>query len=180
MGDFMDRLVWITSIVLAICVLTSCGGKAKPSADEAALEKAIEASAAAQGHDVDVDISKGTMNLKTNDGQTTVATGENVAIPADFPKDIPIYAGATTQMAVKDAVSNGHTVQLQTSADVDAVTEYYKKEAGSQGWSEDTVMTQGAPQPMTMMSFKKDNRFLSIIIAKQDDGTSITLTSVRQ
>ena len=44
MGDFMDRLVWITAIVLAICVLTSCGGKPEQAAGEAAIEKAIEAS----------------------------------------------------------------------------------------------------------------------------------------
>lgn len=180
MGDFMDRLVWITSIVLAICVLTSCGGKVEQTANEAALEKAIEASAAAQGHDVDVDISKGSMNIKTDDGQTSVATGENVEIPADFPKDVPIYPGAKTQMAAMDSVSKGHTLQLLTSDGVDKVSEYYKSEAGNQGWGEDTVMTQGDPQPMTMMSFKKDNRILSLIITHQDDGTSITLTSVSQ
>lgn len=177
MGDFMDRLVWITAIVLAICVLTSCGGKPEQAAGEAAIEKAIEASAAAEGKDVDVDLKGGSMTVKSSDGKATIVTGENVEIPSDFPKDVPVYQGAKIQMALKEA---GHTLRLTSSDSVDKITEYYKKEVAGQGWTEDTVVSQGNPQPMSMLGYKKDKRILSIVITKEEDGTGVTLTSVSE
>lgn len=207
MGYFMNRLVWIVSIFAMIAVAISCG-KAKEGASELAAEKAIEASAAANGEKVDVDLSGDKMTIKTGEGTTVVegdkatitgpdgttkidgnsmetisadgkvkmVSGENATIPADFPKDVPIYPGATVTLAATDSGEQSYTVNLQTKETVDKVSEYISKETAAQGWKEDMVIKQPGSQPMHMLGYKKDNRTLLCTIAGDGETANISMT----
>jgi hypothetical protein len=59
-------------------------------------------------------------------------------IPAEFPKDCPIFPGATyrdMQQASRNGVKIGVILVLDTAATEAAVVEFYKRELPAKGWS---------------------------------------------
>ena len=82
----MRFLVCLSVLVL----MMGCGSSEK--AEEKVAEKIAEKAIAAQtGKKVDIDIDKERMQIKTEDGEMTLTSGESAKIPDTFPKDIPIY-----------------------------------------------------------------------------------------
>jgi len=98
---------------LVIVALAGCGGKSaeEKSAEELA-ERMIEQAAKAEGAEVDVDVSSGSVKIRGTDeeggtvnvdmdeesatitsegGRTTMTAGAAAKIPDDFPKDVPLY-----------------------------------------------------------------------------------------
>ena len=191
MRYFMNRLVWVVSIFAMIAVATSCG-KAEEKASELAAEKAIESAAAADGQKVDVDLSghkvtieteQGTtkidgsaMSMTSNDGNVKIVGGENAVIPADFPKDVPIYPGAKVMLAATDANEQSSTVTLQVKDTVDNVSEFVAKETAAQGWKEEMVIKQPGDQPMHMLSYKTHNRTVMYTIVGEGENVNISMT----
>ncbi|MDX9972103.1 MAG: hypothetical protein RBU21_03830 [FCB group bacterium] len=203
MRYFMNRLVWIVSVLTMIVAATSCG-----KTDERAAEEAIESAAAANGQKVDVDLSGDKMTIKTadgttvvegdkatvtgpdgttridgnsmemtsNDGQVKMVSGDNAAIPADFPKDVPIYPGAKVTMAASDAGEQTVTVTLQAQDTLDKVSEFVSKEAVAQGWKEDMVIKQPGDQPMHMLEYQKDNRILMYTLVSNGENVNISMS----
>lgn len=197
MKRFMDSLVWIVSIFALVAIVIGCG-KAKEAAQETAVEKAIEAAASKDGQKVDVDLKKGTMEVTTkdgastakvdtatgsvsvtsNDGNSKVAFGEGATIPEDFPKDVPVYAGAKVIGASSDKANKQHMVQLETADAVLQVAEKLKADATTNGWTEDTNMnTTSGDNPMAMMTYTKGERKADYMVMKQNDKTSITVST---
>ncbi len=172
MEEFMNRLVWVVSAFALIALFLGCG-----NAKEAAQERALESAAAAQGNDVDIDIDGDALTVTSQDGAVSVTTGENVSLPAGFPKDVPIYPGAQVRAAVQDAGSNGYHAQLHTADAVDKVAEYYTKEVESHGWVEDSVVKQAGGQPMQVLNYTQDERTLNIMILGEGQGSSITVAT---
>src|SRR5689334_5423927 len=83
------------ALLLAISPLAGCRRIQEKLAQKAA-EKALEGTT---GGKVDVDGQN--ITIKNADGKGTVAVGPGATVPADFPKDIPIYPGAKIMMAVQ-------------------------------------------------------------------------------
>jgi hypothetical protein len=103
------------------------------------------------------------------DGTARVSTdGKGIALPSNFPKDIPIYSGAKVMSSVE---ANGEQMlTLQTSDSVEKVDEYYAKSLKDENWTIEATMK--LPQANTY-STKKENRKLSVNIAQGDTTTII-------
>src|SRR5580704_13479327 len=89
------------AFVLSMTVVAGAGAGCK-SSQEKAGQRAAQTQSGAQ-----VQLVEGGL-VMTNDAGT-VALGENVKIPDDFPKTIPIYPGAKVNMASRSAADKGRT-----------------------------------------------------------------------
>ena len=160
-------------VVCAALAATGCGKKAA----EIAAEKAIEYSAKADGKDVKVDIQSGgeTMVVKTEDG--SYATGENVAIPENFPKDIPVYKGLKPTMSSTVGGEGSFMLSGTIEGSPDDAAIYYSREAVANGWTETTKISQ--PQ-MTMLAYEKDDRAMSIMASSEAGSTSLSITVAKK
>jgi hypothetical protein len=193
---FMDRLIWIVSVFTMIAVFLGCG-KAVEETQEAAVERAIEASAAKDGREVDVDLSGDRITMKTEDGEfhsdgatgsmtftsgdgnVSMTSGAGAQIPDDFPADAPVYAGAEVRSAMRDTQQGTFMVQLYSPDKLDKVTEWVKTETASKGWTLDGDVSQGAPDPLNILNFTKDGRTPSYVISQDGEGTAISITSAK-
>jgi hypothetical protein len=164
----MRFLVCLSVLVL----MMGCGSREK--AEEKVAEKIVEKAIAAQtGKKVDIDIDKESMQIKTEDGEMTLTSGESAKIPDTFPKDIPIYKGFVLDMAME--VPDGHSLSFTTGDDMPEVAKWYVDEMASRGWTKEMSMNMGTQE---MLVFKKGERGVNLVISPDNDQTRISLTSV--
>lgn len=177
-------LAFVTGLVLA-AGLQGCGGKpqekkavstgttAREEGGEKAAGPASESEAPKQGDKVDVDADTG--NVKIEAGESEVSVGGNVEVPKNFPEDVPIYTGLKLNTSAQDKETA--TVRGVTSDSVEKVVDFYKSRLEAKGWTEDMVVSQGGKEPMTMLTYSKDDRSASIMIMRTDTETSVSITT---
>lgn len=136
---------------------------------ESVMERMIEN---AGGDKADVNIGgDGKMEIKTEDG--TFSTGTDV--PKDWPKDAPVYPGATVQYSASVNPSDGKPGQalvLMTADGPQKVVDYYTTELKDLDWTLSTTAQGGGS---AMMGATKDGRVLSLMIAGTEGQTTITM-----
>jgi hypothetical protein len=113
-----------------------------------------------------------TYEVKGKDGEKlTVAAGDKgVALPADFPDDVPIFKGATVKVAMTQGKQK--IVHLYAPVAVAEAAKFYGDELKSRGWEIESTMNMGE---VSMVSAKKKNRQCSVTVAKESGGTLIQL-----
>ena len=119
---------------------------------------------------VDRDGKQTTIEATSKEGNVKVSAGQNVALPADFPKDVPIYKGATVKMA--GSQGKGMMAMLVISAAQADAAKYYQDELKNQGWEIENSVNTGE---VVVLSAKKDQRRCNVSIAKDKDGTMVSL-----
>ena len=179
-----------------------CGQKV----GEKVAEKAIELAARSDGEkvDVDLDTDKGgfsmtvkgedgkdqkmelkstgdgdnfAMTVRGEDGEVSMVFGDAASIPADFPKDVPLFPGMKPTMVQSHAQEKMHMVVAHADKPIAEVAGFFKKQCASQGWTEQMQMTQGDAR---VMSYQKGERVLNVTLAAEDGGTSISLHAMAQ
>ena len=165
----MRRIGWLIPVLAISLVCFGCG---KRQADEMAAEKIVEnAIEGATGGEANVDLSGETVTIKSKEGTMVISGGENVSLPDNFPKDVPVYKGAKVLTSISS--KEGMSVTLQTTDAVAKVAEFYKTQMAAQGWQSEASLDTGH---QTMLNYKKEARTAAVIImADQDGGTTITL-----
>lgn len=179
---------FIILIMAAVLVVTGCGKKAS----EKLAEKILEKSMAKDGIKADVKISgdKVSINAVDQEGRkiTVKNTGENVTfegenektvftagpsakLPADFPKDVHIYKGAT--IASSMTTPEGFALVLQSKDQVSKIVETYKAEMTSSGWGEESSFV--TPQ-QTVLVYKKSNRTTSVMMMGSEESVQIIIS----
>jgi hypothetical protein len=120
--------------------------------------------------------SGATMEVTTKDGKATVTANEKgVALPANFPNDVPIMGGATVTMAME---SGGNlSVHLRTTAPVAEAATFYENGLRAQGWEIEATMKMG---DSTMVAAKKGKRDCAVTVAKDSGGSIVQLTVPRE
>jgi hypothetical protein len=122
---------------------------------------------------VSVDQDGKSVTYEGKDGKVTV--GSN-ALPDNWPSDAPTYKNATIQYAGTSnpqTGSAGSAVVFTTTDTVEQVSDFYKRELVTAGWSIEGVVNTG---PATVVSAKKDNRTFGAYIANAGDGkVSVTV-----
>ena len=119
---------------------------------------------------VDRDGKQATIEATTKDGKVKFSAGQSVALPADFPKDVPIYQGATVRMA--GSQGKGMIAMLVVSASSADAAKYYQDELKNQGWEiENTVNTAD----VAVLSAKKEQRRCTVSITKDKEGTMVNV-----
>lgn len=178
--------------------LIGCGQKLADKAAEKIVEKTIEKQAAKDGQKVKVDLSKGEMTVEskgageggesfkmsTKDNSTSVeksdgskmVMGEAAAVPANFPKDVPLYEGMKLTMVAFDAPQEMFSISATTPDSVAKVADFYKEKAKANGWAEEVSIAQGGDQMYTL-GYSKEKRNLNVMVMKTDEGTGIQITT---
>jgi hypothetical protein len=159
-------------VLVCSAVLVSSCGKAKKSISEKIAEKAIEMNMKdGDGTSAKVDLSKGTMTIKTKDGETAVVSGEGASVPADFPKDIYVIKGAKIQMSMK--TPDGYMLNMQVAQPAAKLAATYETEMKAQGWEQEASLDMGETRSL---SYKKDGRQAAIVMSKSDEATTVMIT----
>jgi len=101
----------------------------------------------------------------------TVDSGANVALPADFPKDIPIPAGAV----LTDAISMGkiNVVAFRLSGDPTSVFATLLPLYQAQGWK--NYSRVGGEPVLGTDGFEKDGRRLIYTVVPDGTGSKVSL-----
>ena len=148
--------------------LAACAQKA----EEATAEAAIEAST---GGKADVDISGGNtqITMQTENGPTSVSTGQDLALPADFPSDVVIADDRKVVSVFKaeGATSMGYT----TAGKLAEIVAKQDAAMKAQGWTQ--TMAMNADAKSSMLVFNKDGR--DAALAYSDDGAGTIMVSVQ-
>lgn len=148
----------IGGVLFGALVMTGCGGDAG-TATNAAKNAATNAATNA---------GKTAVNAVTNAATNSMPTGAVGSLPADFPKDIPVYTGATVVAGATGAMGKG--ASFSTADGADKVAEYYKAELPKQGWADVKSVAAG---PATAITASKEKRMLSIGLTKGPDGKTV-------
>ncbi|MFZ2975515.1 MAG: hypothetical protein WA055_02720 [Candidatus Moraniibacteriota bacterium] len=165
-------MLTISGAIILTLTLSGCGlgEMAQKKAGEKIIEKAIESQT---GGKVDINSGKNTMDITTNEGNVSVSNDGDGKLPANFPNDIFIFSDAKITVSTSNAAQPGSfSVSYSTaSATQDTAFEKYKTEMTGSGWVKETEMNFGVEQG-AMLTFKKDNRKVSIMIGKDEKGST--------
>jgi hypothetical protein len=147
-------------MVLGGLLFAGCGGDATKPAENAAGSKPAAGAPSTPTTTTPTSVSV--------PGGGTASTG---SLPADFPKDVPVYEGASVTSASTTGGVAGAV--LMTSDAPDKVSAFYKDELAKQGWSKPQAIDMSGTSTITAT---KDKRRVSVAITKAQDGkTSISL-----
>ncbi|MFP4502206.1 MAG: hypothetical protein ACLFTT_14490 [Candidatus Hydrogenedentota bacterium] len=182
------------AVGLLAMAMAGCGGDSGGGADtatestdggamrDAAVSKAIEAAAAAQGEEVEVDIDSTTggadIKAKTNDGDVEMSSDNGAQLPEGLPEDVPILPGMKIRFSQRESQDNAYTIVGVTGKSLAEAAGFFKKEAAAQRWSEASSqeMDMGSIT-MHTLSFEKEQRNLTINITRQEDETQVQIVT---
>jgi hypothetical protein len=107
--------------------------------------------------------------------QFNASIGDEVDIPEDFPKDVPIFPGSTP-MAFMSAPDEGMIVTFKSSEEQQDIFDFYQSSLADGGWEilEDSMFHD---HQLSFDAFK-DNRKISVVVAgtKGDSRVSVIVT----
>jgi hypothetical protein len=150
----MKRLT-VGTVILGGLMFAACGGAETKPAENTAPKPAAPA----------------TPTTTPTSVTTPAGNASTGSLPADFPKDVPIYAGAQ----IVSAATTGGTVGavLSTADTPEKVTDFYKSELEKNGWAKPQAVNAAGTSTMTAT---KEKRRVSVGITKGADGkTSISI-----
>ncbi len=167
-------LALIISLAVSLLLAGGCfnaGEKLAEKITEGAIEKAIEDETGA-----DVNISEGSVTMKTDEGETTIGSGAD--IPEGFPEgEVPIYPDmeiVTSSKFTHDG-KDSFSIIAESEDTSDKIVDWYKGQLG--GWNIDSEFASDSAEGKTsMISASKDNYNLTLFCAEDQNGlTHITL-----
>jgi hypothetical protein len=112
------------------------------------------------------------VEIETKEGKAKIAASEGgVALPDNFPKDVPIYSGATVKATY--TAGEAMVVVLKTGATIADATKFYQDELKSNGWTIQATMNLGEG---SMLQATKGERQCTITTGKDEDQTAISIS----
>lgn len=115
-----------------------------------------------------------TVTMKTSDGKVDIAVNESgVALPADFPKDVPLLKEAVVKAVMGTSDRGNLVVMLSAAKPFAEVAAFYQQSLKEQGWSTESSMNTGEG---AMSTHKKAGRDLMLTVAKDGKDTNIQIT----
>lgn len=117
--------------------------------------------------------TKGEYTIKSDDGETVIKSGGSV--PEDFPKDVPIYSGASVVSSVSGLNTGvtGHAVNFETSASVADVIAFYKDGLAKSGWK---IVSTYNTNDTQMLVAQKDKMSAMVSATMVNGKTQFILT----
>jgi hypothetical protein len=133
----------------------------------------------ARGDKVEVEQDGKSVKVTTKDGSAVYTGGSGTVVPADFPKDVPIYPGAnvTASVSGSQTTGGGHMVTFETGDSPDKVTDFYK--AKLSGWKTSMEMATGNGK-MLILTSPDDKRSVSVIASPSGGKTQVSLTAAEK
>jgi hypothetical protein len=138
-----------------------------PSIEEAARPSGFHASGPKITPQVQVQAPIVTPTAKTGGflpqlaggGPTPTPPGD---VPANFPKDVPIFRDATLSQ-IQDLANDAHNVVFSTAAPVDEVSSYYRDKMKSAGWK---VSEEFERPNHAFMKFEKGDMVANVTVVE--------------
>lgn len=128
------------------------------------------------GGKVKMDADGGQVTFKSDEGDGgTVVFGEDVKIPSDFPKDVPMYPGAKAQAVVVGKAGDGATLTLKTDDDAKKVVEWYASETTKAGWEQESTF---AANDLELRTYAKGDAKLTLSVSKASEGEKGSVISL--
>ena len=161
----LGKLVIAFLALSLVFMLTACS-----RLTETVTKKAVEKTTG-----VSVDEDKGSVKVKTKEGEAEIESGKN-KLPEGFPDKFPIYDDAKIASSTKMSTDQGtsFSVQLETEDDVSTVADYYKGALADAGYTvEGTMETDG-----NVMYTLKDSGLVQVL--SQEGKTVIQITLVEK
>jgi hypothetical protein len=118
-------------------------------------------------------------SLNFNQNGNSISIGGNVALPANFPSDVPIYPGSKIKLATKSEKGD-YSVTLTTSDSQEKVSSYYKEQMAAKGWVLDNEEVLGEIGQMNGLgSFTKDSQKTNLaVLQNKENGTTTVFITV--
>ena len=116
------------------------------------------------------DKDSGTFTFTGKDGQKMTMDAGGGQLPADYPKDIPVYKDAKIVVTQTISERNGRNLVLESGDTAEVIAEFYKKELAAREWTIENTMAAGG---MNMMSATKDRRQLTVNITDADGKRTV-------
>ncbi len=115
--------------------------------------------------------------MKMDHGSGKMTDAKSVALPDNFPSDVPIYPGA--RVAISSSTAEGASIGLETNEDRQKGFRYYEKNLAAQGWKIDQASTA---KTTSILQGKKANRSCDIVISDRSKfaKTSISVMITKQ
>jgi hypothetical protein len=112
----------------------------------------------------------GTVTVTGQDGQTATVNYSDNKVPADYPKDVPVYSPAKVVMSQSTSEWNSHNLVMESPDASDKIAAFYKKGLEDNGWKTESAIS--TPQ-MTMLNGTKEQRQVVLQITDSDSKRSI-------
>lgn len=164
------------NVMACLLALFAAGcGKAAEEASEAIIEANMP-----DGGNVEIDAEGGSIRFQGPDGsgaEVQFEAGESVALPENFPADVPVPEGVTWSVVQSSTAegAGGIVVQGATATPLAEVAAFVKSGATGQGWTETQSMSQAGE--LEIVSYSKDERQLSYTLGKADGETTVMIVS---
>lgn len=176
----MSQYIALFLIPVSALVFLGLGCNPMQKAQDAVAQKAGDAIAGgllsqASGGEVKVDSDAGNVSFKDNKTGDIVLFGEDVKVPAEFPKDVFIYDGVkvlSVQVRASDLTAN---ISLTSTDDPAKVLAWYATKFKNEGWTEKESATMNQVELRTYEK-GKFGIALSVWPQKEKDVTYITLS----
>jgi hypothetical protein len=124
----------LSSALIALSLVPAC-----QRARQEAFEQRTREATGVDSVQLTEDGKRVTLSHRTDGGDTEMELGSNARIPADFPRNVPIYPGAKLIASVgsTDRGRRSHVVTLTATAAADVVYAFYKQRLPSFGTVEE-------------------------------------------
>lgn len=165
-------------ISAAVGALLLVGGGCTQSVVEKIANKAIENRIESEtGRDAEVSIDDGSIKFTDEDSGATGQFGGNIALPQDFPVDVPLPSGiAVTGLA---SSPDGMWVTYTVDQSMTELGAWYESE-----FTRDGFVKQGyfVADDSSTWAFKKDNVTIGLVItaAASDTPTTVMVTRAEE
>ncbi|HTM49327.1 MAG TPA: hypothetical protein VL285_11615 [Bryobacteraceae bacterium] len=104
------------------------------------------------------------------DGQKVTMDVGGGKVPADYPKDLPVYENAKVIMVQSANEKNMRTMVLESQDEVGKIVDFYKQGLESNGWKMEGTMSMGE---VNMFTGVKDKRQAVIQIVSSPEKRTI-------
>lgn len=162
------RRTFVPAVAVVLALSTAGCGLGDKAAD-----KAVGKALSSDGEEVTVDSGSGSVKVETEDG--TVAFGEGLELPDEFPSDAPLPRGDYT---VLSSSTNGGEVGLMLQVEgleLEGEQAHFEGELADAGWTvgDDKFSSTTAEGGMFSLSATKDGRTLSVVVSAEGTEGSV-------
>jgi len=107
-----------------------------------------------------------------------VISGEEARIPDGFPEDVPLPEEFAVESVSALPAQGAYVVQGRVPGLLEIVTPEMKRQIEGQGWAEVSPVDREAMRDMLMMNFTKEGKMLNVTLFREDNGTSVNVTTI--
>lgn|GEM_PF-4767353 len=167
------RVPLLPTLLLPVLLATACG-RDEPRGN-ALVERAIEATGEPVAPAGEAPDDEHIVTLETEDGLYTATSGDDLALPPNFPEDVvlPADVRVLAYSTFGDAVS----VSLHSPRSPDLVFEEFRAAQRTSGWIEAEAMVKA---PVLALGLQKGLRGVEATFAGEPGGGTALSVSVRR